>query len=219
MKNSILLLVLIAIVGFASAFEFDVDSTTAEVLPGENANFEFDLFVPDRMIDTIDIYLHNDIPDGWTATACTPWECFFEHAVIVIAGPDTALMSAHFITDAISHGTGTMAIVFQSAVSGQTDSIIFTVTAESYIAESKIPSRTDVSLYPNPFNSSCRIKYSIDGNGEFEILDIDGKIVYRENIVGSGILHWNPTDEHSGIYFVRIITNDGIVQKKSIYLR
>jgi len=217
MKKSFLPIIIA--IGLIYGFEFDIDSTTAVIEPGERANFEFNLIIPDTTIDTLVIYLHKDIPDGWSATACTPWECFSEHATLPIEGPDTMGISAHFITDSVTSGSGTMAMVFQARGSGQIDSVVFTVTAESYISESKIPSKKNILMYPNPFNSSCLIEYNIDGNGKFEIFDIDGKIVYEKNIAGSGNINWNPTYESSGMYFFKIVTNGDVIERKSIYLK
>ncbi|RKZ33663.1 hypothetical protein DRQ33_03785 [bacterium] len=215
MRKTIMLTTLLAMVILSyGEFIIHIDSTSAVIYSWEEADFYFYVEVPDRSIDTLDIYLHKDFPEDWSGTGCTPYECFYEHATLVLVGPDTAEMSAHIIPDSTTPGTGTMAMVFESRVSGQIDSIVFDVTAESKVAQSNIPARLDISAYPNPFNSICRIEYFSDGAGEIIISDNAGKIMESVGTINSGTFLWNPTNGKSGIYYLLFITGDRKITRK-----
>ncbi|MHA2113779.1 MAG: T9SS type A sorting domain-containing protein [Candidatus Hodarchaeales archaeon] len=81
------------------------------------------------------------------------------------------------------------------------------------------------SVYPNPFNSSAVIRYSIDRPSEISIsvYNIVGEEV--ESIVngyfGAGKYEnvWNACEQSSGVYFSRIIINGNIYTKKMTLLK
>jgi len=64
----------------------------------------------------------------------------------------------------------------------------------------------EISVYPNPFNASCRIVGPRD-IGEIEIFDMSGRQVRRSAII-DGHFNWDGTDEFgavlpTGVYYVR----------------
>ena len=82
-------------------------------------------------------------------------------------------------------------------------------------------------VFPNPFNPSILIDFSLDHYDfiSIDIVDINGALVDRlinENIAsGSYITHWDASSFSTGIYFVRIISNRTKTAhlKKIIYLK
>ncbi len=78
----------------------------------------------------------------------------------------------------------------------------------------------DISLYPSPFNSELAI--SIDapaGNYSLEICDIAGKQITSFDVSGGDRMKWRPDGLQSGVYFVRLIGNGYVVEKKAIYMK
>lgn len=73
-----------------------------------------------------------------------------------------------------------------------------------------------LSAYPNPFNSSTTIRYSLPHAGEatIAVYDVTGRVVteLRRGYlpVGDGSLLWRPDAVASGTYFVRMKTNNGV---------
>ena len=90
----------------------------------------------------------------------------------------------------------------------------------------EIPDRTDLSAYPNPFNSSTIITYYNAKGGEIGIFDIKGQLV-RTFFTGGeneGRIKWDATDASgktvsSGIYFARAEASQSSNTIKLIYLK
>ena len=81
------------------------------------------------------------------------------------------------------------------------DTIVFTVTPESYIKENLVPNQIDLRAYPNPFNSCVKIVRS--SNAPVQIYSLQGKLI--ETVYGQS---WTPKCE-SGI-FVAVSGNDKV---------
>ena len=81
------------------------------------------------------------------------------------------------------------------------------------------------SAYPNPFNPSTNIDYSISEAGNIEIIvyDITGRQVdiiyngYKSHGTHQAI--WNATMSPSGIYYIQVHGNDDIQTQKVILLK
>ena len=67
-----------------------------------------------------------------------------------------------------------------------------------------------VALYPNPTSSILHI--SAEGIQEVSVLDINGRTVMTEQHVNS----IDMTDLANGVYFVRVITNEGVATQKIV---
>ena len=70
---------------------------------------------------------------------------------------------------------------------------------------------TEITLYPNPFQTSLYIRSK--SNGRIIITDVTGRIVFN-NIIYSPEYNLNLHFLQTGIYHVEIITSDGIYKKK-----
>ena len=83
-----------------------------------------------------------------------------------------------------------------------------------------VPSEFRVDAYPNPFNPSTTISYTLDKSGSvsLNIIDMNGRII--ENIVRSyqsaGAHHeqWNASRFSSGIYLVALTSGKNLAVKK-----
>jgi hypothetical protein len=79
--------------------------------------------------------------------------------------------------------------------------------------------------FPNPFNPSTKIKYSIPklSDVEIKIFDILGKeidiLVQEVKPAGTYELTWNAANLSSGVYFYRIKAGDFVQTKKMILLK
>ena len=81
------------------------------------------------------------------------------------------------------------------------------------------------SVYPNPFNPSTEITYSLDHNiyVKISIYDIQGRLV--DNLVnqqqskGEYSILWSPNNLSSGIYFLKMEAEDYLTTHKLILLK
>jgi photosystem II stability/assembly factor-like uncharacterized protein len=93
-----------------------------------------------------------------------------------------------------------------------------------------IPRELSISSYPNPFNSSTKIRFDVPAKGNIAlyICDIAGRIVKefscKEYSAGTWSIDWDGTDSHgaklcSGQYFARILYGDMEKSLKLILLK
>ncbi len=84
------------------------------------------------------------------------------------------------------------------------------------------PKQMELESFPNPFNSSCTIKYSMGMDREsvdVGIFDIRGKKVFaKDNLKPEGKLIWEAGAESSGVYLVRLSNSSTSITKKVIYV-
>ena len=81
------------------------------------------------------------------------------------------------------------------------------------------------SVYPNPFNPVTNIEFSLDekSNVYISIYDINGRSVdlLAENEFNRGFhnVMWDASEYPSGVYFVKIISNNISVSQKIILIK
>ena len=81
------------------------------------------------------------------------------------------------------------------------------------------------SVYPNPFNPSVTIEYSIDISDfvEISIIDLQGKIIeklessYKSK--GNHSIVWSPNNISSGVYFLNIKSNNRLEHHKLMFIK
>ena len=78
-------------------------------------------------------------------------------------------------------------------------------------------------LYPNPNSGSFDLSFELPGYQalELEIFTIQGKRVHHQKlhgIAGENIFRVNVPDLSEGVYFVKVKTDDGVIERKfSVY--
>ena len=81
------------------------------------------------------------------------------------------------------------------------------------------------SPYPNPFNSSTVINYSISSPGwvKLSVYDLLGReaaiLLWEEKEAGSGSVRWEAGDLASGVYFLRLAVGDKQEVVKALLIR
>ncbi|MBC8401018.1 MAG: T9SS type A sorting domain-containing protein [Candidatus Marinimicrobia bacterium] len=79
--------------------------------------------------------------------------------------------------------------------------------------------------YPNPFNSSTQIRFSLKLRQQIRlsIYSITGQLVYtilnKFMVDGHHIIEWNPVGISTGIYFIRLESENGTQVKKCLLLK
>jgi hypothetical protein len=112
--------------------------------------------------------------------------------------------------------------------SGQVDSVWFDdlVIATEYIGPTDdivekhdIPGNFEMYVYPNPFNSSCRI--AIPAYSKVEIYNLRGRKIWQNDALKEcRSVIWQPDETvSSGVYLVRITTKNSLITKRIIYLK
>jgi hypothetical protein len=88
-----------------------------------------------------------------------------------------------------------------------------------------VPDQIASEVYPNPFNSTALISYSVPRAGEVKvsIFDITGRLVRlledRMEEAGEHQVTWNAEGMASGIYFAKLQTAGQSVTRKTVLLR
>ena len=89
------------------------------------------------------------------------------------------------------------------------------------------PDRLSINLsnFPNPFNSSTIIRFSLEAESyvELAVFDILGRQIDRlvDGYLSSGdyLMEWDARDHPSGVYFYRLVTHDTAVTGRMTLLR
>jgi hypothetical protein len=88
----------------------------------------------------------------------------------------------------------------------------------------EIPNTFALSNYPNPFNASTNITFSLNitSKVKIEIADLNGKIlekIIEANLIPSLYnLQWSANNYASGVYFVLLYTNDILAESRKMIL-
>lgn len=88
-----------------------------------------------------------------------------------------------------------------------------------------IPNQFDLlKVYPNPFNSTLKIKFSTPQYGTVQIalMDILGREVYREKVIVDAGIHEQPIrveNLSSGVYFLKLTQNQNVKTSKILLLK
>ena len=123
---------------------------------------------------------------------------------------------------------GTSIIEFKDFILADENGESVDVEAHSYEVSfaNAIPVKTELSdAYPNPFNPSTSINYSVANNGHVEIMiyDAAGRLV--EELVnghkdgGAYSITWNATNQASGMYFAKMVVGDIVQTQKLVLLK
>ena len=95
---------------------------------------------------------------------------------------------------------------------GPTSPVIVNIEDCSSINESL---KTAVFINPNPTNGGIHIESS-EIMQKIIIQNIEGKLIYEENKINTFSYNYNLENEETGMYFIKIITKNGLINKKVI---
>lgn len=92
--------------------------------------------------------------------------------------------------------------------------------------EANLPRRALlVSNYPNPFNSATNIRFNlpVEAHVEIKAYDVSGRevadIADTKLPAGNHSINWSPENLSSGIYFVRLKTDNTVSARKVVFLK
>jgi len=98
----------------------------------------------------------------------------------------------------------------------QTDTCWLVYIQQMEIDEGFIPKEFALRVYPNPFNSSCRI----ESPGPVEIYDINGNLISRFDLSYKNSINWTPpNDIGSGVFLVKTKTENGFISKRVLLIK
>jgi hypothetical protein len=82
-----------------------------------------------------------------------------------------------------------------------------------------------ISVYPNPFNASTTIRFSLKKPGvvKLNIFDVNGRLVdeipKKSFVAGVHKIYWNPSSISSGVYYIVLNINQNIFTRKAVLLK
>jgi len=112
-----------------------------------------------------------------------------------------------------------------SGITGTSDTaskLIYNQTFDGIV--NAIQNNLSLQVYPNPFSNETSIKYSLSAPSHIQIsiLDLSGRqitnLTDRNDVSGNYTLPFDATKYNcqSGIYFVKMVTNDAVITQKII---
>jgi hypothetical protein len=93
------------------------------------------------------------------------------------------------------------------------------------IDEAPLPEKLSLNIYPNPFNSQANIEYALEKESDIriEILDLLGRVIDTpidgRYAAGSYSAIWNASGRSSGVYFCRMTSISGVINKRIVLLK
>ena len=71
--------------------------------------------------------------------------------------------------------------------------------------------KDNLQLYPNPFDEQLTLSFKgIENTIKFELLDLNGRVVYEQEHTGARESKLSPSAVQGGLYFLKAIMNTGI---------
>ena len=228
----------------AQSFRLTLGDTIRSGLLGVEMIFEADVRnISAGVLTLAFVRASNDLPSGWQSAMCVNQMCFAPTVDSVVLNPDfgcTPLRSGDsmsfsvHVTPQSSNGTGTVRVVARDA-NNPADSasmhfIVTTVPNTVSQAGNRPASFLLFQNYPNPWNPSTRIRYTIVEGGwvRLSLHDVLGRCVatlvqeqqppgtYEVEISRSAI---PVADLSSGTYWYRLLSGGVRQSRKMVLLR
>ena len=147
----------------------------------------------------------------------------------VIYGPVQRTEGIPHVT-VVSHNGGRIVhCVFNAAYDDEFQWVFYTKssppTGIEVIDTPCVPSRIELSAYPNPFNATSVIRYTLPNASSVvvEVYDILGRkvktLLDAEQQAGNHSVEWNARDCPSGLYFYRIQAGEYAETRKMVLLK
>jgi len=143
---------------------------------------------------------------------------------VTVAGGDSVDLVITYKPVSAGSDEGTVTIINNSRENGRLEVPVMVNALPNAIHPIVKPPKdaTLLSAYPNPFNSSTTITYTVTGTGwtTMDVLDINGrqwtKLMNGRQSAGSHTLVWSADNTPAGIYFIRLIDNLGRTEVKKV---
>ena len=94
------------------------------------------------------------------------------------------------------------------------------------LSENEVYTYSLSKAYPNPFNPTTTIQYSLADNVEnmnLNIFDLRGRLIENlfsgSNHKGEHTVIWNASNHASGVYFINMVVGNEIYNEKIILLK
>mgnify|MGYP002883952957 CR=1 FL=1 len=136
--------------------------------------------------------------------------------------------SLDFSFSPIAGFVGSTNIEFSDAVLADADGQSIPVTLGSYDMNfsNGLPASTALnSIYPNPFNPSTTVSYSIDTDSfvSISVFDASGReiaeLVNGDQIAGYHDVVWNASSSASGVYFLKMVSGNDVFTNKLMLVK
>jgi len=206
-------------------FTVTVADTAADTLAGQSHGFSGYVYNnSDKALTVFMVREQNNIPTGWSTTLCfgTCPQSTVDTVSPLIMNGDSLEYIVTFYSDE-TPADGDVHIMFYA--NGEADtvrqnfSLHTTSTAIGDTPGNTISNFELLGNYPNPFNPTTQIGFSLPVNGFvainiYNILGQKVKTLINENVAaGKHLITWNGKDSSnnnvsSGIYFYRMTTNN-----------
>ena len=218
---------------------FDINYASDEVLVGEDSVGVFYGSIINTSSENINIRLlrsENVTNLGWTSSICIGSLCYsnwVDSVNVNIVNGDSADFSIYVWTNGEGNDSLSFSFFDLNHLSETVDLNIFIATqplVSVFVDENKSSGSDFLKVYPNPFNSSLKIQYSLDKTSliSVNIYDLKGRLVssifkgYRGS--GENYISWNPTKgnnviKSSGFFICRIDIDGTFKSKKILYLK
>ena len=86
----------------------------------------------------------------------------------------------------------------------------------TYMEGDELLDENSIKLYPNPATSLVTLLWSSEENYNLNLIDIRGRIIYTKNNINEKEYILSLENYQDGIYFIQIIKDDTIINKKII---
>ena len=115
-------------------------------------------------------------------------------------------------------------VIFMSDEDGFSDVItaIEVEVAERAVGVNEIATLNNVKVYPNPFETNAVVDFNLQQNEllEVNVFDVTGKVVYSipstTYKVGNNRINIDGTNLQAGMYYMNIVSSEGVMTKKLV---
>tara|TARA_R100000951_G_scaffold86452_1_gene74156 strand:+ start:61 stop:423 length:363 start_codon:yes stop_codon:yes gene_type:complete len=95
------------------------------------------------------------------------------------------------------------------------NSITFPFCAENTANLEEQSLENNISIYPNPSNGKFQVNVKVEGQKTITLVDYTGKVIAQKESTQE-VFNFNESHVSSGVYIVRIKTNQGVSTKKVV---
>lgn len=156
----------------------------------------------------------NTMVAGWDYALCDWNLCYTSLPAGVTNPPDIAALDTVFIYPMISAnstpGSGTLKIrIFPSGTSLPGDTLAFTFNVSPSIGINDLEKDNNIKIYPNPAKDEVKILLSNNNeNNYIQLYNASMQMIFSENSMFKKDFSINTSAYDSGIYFLKVLSNE-----------